>query len=230
MERAQPIRLLLVTGDSAVAGWLLRVLEEAPETQATQTPAMELVGAIAAGDEALAFALAARPDVILFHLEAGGIAAIERLAAQCPVPILVLAAECDALTRARAVRSGARGVVLRHEAPVMIRKAVRKVQEGEFWVDRITIARILQELTAGASQPSEPTAIGRIANLTTRESDIVRALLGEEGASSRELAARLRISEQTLRNHFSSIYRKLGIPNRVGLVAYATRHRLDAAG
>ena len=227
MERAQAIRLMLVTSDSAVAGWLLGVLEEAQETQ---SPSMELVGAIAAGDEALAFALAARPDVILLHLEAGGIAAIAHLAAQCPAPILVLAAECDALTRARAVRSGARGVVLRHEAPVMIRKAVRKVQEGEFWIDRITIARILEELTAGVSQPGEPAAIDRLANLTTRESDIVRALLSDDGSSSRALAARLRISEQTLRNHFSSIYRKLGIPNRVGLVAYASRHRLDGVG
>jgi DNA-binding NarL/FixJ family response regulator len=69
--------------------------------------------------------------------------------------------------------------------------------------------------------------IGRIANLTTRESDIVRALLGDDGVSGRALAARLGISEQTLRNHFSSIYRKLGIPNRVGLVAFASRHRLD---
>jgi DNA-binding NarL/FixJ family response regulator len=227
MERAQAIRLMLVTGDSALARWLLRVVEKA---QAAQTPPMELVGAIAAGDEALAFALATRPDVILLDLEADGIAAIECLAAHCPAPILVLAAECDALTRARAVRSGARGVVLRNEAPETIRKAVRKVQEGEFWIDRITIARILEELTAGASQPIEPAAISRIANLTTRESDIVRALLEGEGASSRELAARLRIREQTLRNHFSSIYRKLGIPNRVGLVAYATRHRLDSTG
>lgn len=227
MKRVPSIRLMLVTGDSALAGWLLRVLEQEQEAQA---PQMELVGAVAAGDEAPAFALEARPDVILLDLEADGITAIERLAAQCPAPILVLAAQCDALTRARAVRSGARGVVLRHETPGTIRKAVCKVREGEFWLDRITLARILEELTAGASQPSEPVAIGRIANLTARESEIVRALLEEEGASSRELAARLSISEQTLRNHFSSIYRKLGIPNRVGLVAYATRHRRDAAG
>jgi DNA-binding NarL/FixJ family response regulator len=128
------------------------------------------------------------------------------------------------------MRAGARGVVLKRDAPGTIRKAVRKVKEGELWLDRVTTGLLLKELLAGAAQPGELPAIGRIANLTERESDIVRALLGEQGANSRELAARLRIGEQTLRNHFCSIYRKLGIPNRVGLVAYATRHRLDSTG
>lgn len=224
MARPQLIRLMLVADDREIAGWLVRVLEEA------QPGSMQFVGAIASGDEACALAAQTRPDVIMLDFEAGGIAAIAQLDAQCPAPILLLAAECDAAVRAGAVRAGARGVVLKRDAPETIRKAVRKVKEGELWLDRITTRRILEELTGGVSGPSAPAAIGRIANLTTRESDIVRALLAEEGASGRELAARLRISEQTLRNHFSSIYRKLGIPNRVGLVAYATRHRLDATG
>jgi DNA-binding NarL/FixJ family response regulator len=117
--------------------------------------------------------------------------------------------------------------VLKRDAPETIRKAVRKVRDGELWLDRITTGQLLKELLAGAPHAIEPVPIGRIANLTTRESDIVRALLGDDGVSGRALAARLGISEQTLRNHFSSIYRKLGIPNRVGLVAFASRHRLD---
>jgi DNA-binding NarL/FixJ family response regulator len=68
-----------------------------------------------------------------------------------------------------------------------------------------------------------------IASLTSRERDIVIALVRYDGANGRALAARLGMSEQTLRNHFSSIYRKLGIPNRSGLVAFATRLSLDNA-
>jgi len=218
------IRLLLVTADRDVALWLQRVLEQA------EPGSMELVRAIAPGDEARARAAGIRPDVIVLDFEAGDIAAIARLGAECPAPILVLAAECDGAARVRVVRAGARGVVLKRDAPGTIRKAVRKVKEGELWLDRVTTGLLLKELLDGAAQPGELPAIGRIANLTERESDIVRALLGEQGANSRELAARLRIGEQTLRNHFCSIYRKLGIPNRVGLVAYATRHRLDSTG
>ncbi len=223
MDRSQPIRLMLVADDRALAGWLLRVLEEA------EPGSMELVGATASGDQAYALVAKTQPDVILLDIEAGGIAAITRLGADCPAPILALAAECDAAARARAVRSGARGVVLKRDAPATIRKAVRKVNDGELWIDRVTTARILAELSAGAPRAIEPAANGRIANLTSRESDIVRALLGQDGASSRALAERLHMSEQTLRNHFSSIYRKLGIPNRVGLVAYATRHLAASA-
>jgi len=224
MELPRLIRLLLVSGDRDVACWLLRLLKEA------EPGSMELVRAIAPGDDACVLAAGIQPDVILLDIETGGITAIARLVAECPAPILVLAAECDGAARVRMVRAGARGVVLKRDAPGTIRKAVRKVKDGELWLDRVTTGQLLKELLAGAAQPSELPAVGRIANLTERESDIVRALLGEQGANSRELAARLRISEQTLRNHFCSIYRKLGIPNRVGLVAYASRHRLDSAG
>ena len=224
MELPRLIRFLLVTGDRNVAGWLLRVLEEA------EPGSMKLARAIAPGDDACVLAAGIHADVILLDIEAGGTTAIAQLGAVCPAPILVLAAECDGAARVRVVRAGARGVVLKRDAPGTICKALRKVKEGELWLDRVTTGQLLKELLAGAPQPGELPASGRIANLTARESDIVRALLEEEGASGRELAARLRISEQTLRNHFSSIYRKLGIPNRVGLVAYATRHRQDAAG
>ena len=224
MELPRLIRLLLVSGDRDVAGWLLRVLEEA------EPGSIELVRAIAPGNDACVLAAGIHPDVILLDLDAGGIAAIAQLGAVCPAPILVLAAECDGAARVRMVRAGARGVVLKRDAPGTIRKALRKVKEGELWLDRVTTGQLLKELLPGTTQPGELPAVGRIANLTERESDIVRALLGEQGASSRELAAGLRISEQTLRNHFCSIYRKLGIPNRVGLVTYATRHRLDSTG
>ena len=224
MELPRLIRLLLVTADRDVAIWLLRVLEEG------EPGSMELVRAIAPGGDACTLAAGNHPDVILLDIEAGGVTTIVQLGAECPAPILVLAGECDGAARVRVMRSGARGVVLKRDAPGTIRKAVRKVKEGELWLDRVTTGQLLKELLAGAAHPGELPASGRFANLTERESDIVRALLGEQGASSRELAARLRIGEQTLRNHFSSIYRKLGIPNRVGLVAYATRHRLDSTG
>jgi DNA-binding NarL/FixJ family response regulator len=223
MELPRLIRLLLVTGDREVACWLLRVLQEA------EPGSLELVRAIAPGDDACVLAAGIQPDVI-YRPRGGGIATIARLGAECPAPILVLAGECDGAARVRLVRAGARGVVLKRDAPGTIRKAVRKVKDGELWLDRATTGQLLKELLAAAAHPGDLPAIGRIANLTERESDIVRALLGEHGASSRELAARLHISEQTLRNHFSSIYRKLGIPNRVGLVAYASRHRLDSTG
>ena len=223
MERLQLIRILLVADDPALARWLARVLEDA------ERGPMDLAGAVGLGEQVSAVAARTCPDLIMVDIEASGLAAIVQLSAQCEAPIVALAVECDAAARARAVRAGANGVVLKRDAPATVRKALRTVNNGELWLDRVATAQLIKELVAGASRAIAPTNLGRIANLTARESDIVRALLSHSGASSRTLAAQLGISEQTLRNHFSSIYRKLGIPNRVGLVAYAARHRFDNA-
>jgi DNA-binding NarL/FixJ family response regulator len=214
---------MLVGEDRAFASRLLRVLREG------EPGSMSLVAATAGAGEACALAAKARPDVILVDLEADGIQAIARLASQFPAPVLALAGQRDAVASARAIRAGARGVVLKDDSPETIRKALRKVKEGELWLDRVTTGRILKELVA-APRSAEPVNAERFAALTSREKDIVRALAKFDGANGRTLSAQLGISDQTLRNHFSAIYRKLGIPNRSGLVAFATRNHLDSAG
>jgi DNA-binding CsgD family transcriptional regulator len=70
----------------------------------------------------------------------------------------------------------------------------------------------------------------RIGSLTKRERQSVAVIAGDPSASAKALAARLHISEHTLRNHLTSVYSKLGVPNRVALYAYAHRHGLAALG
>lgn len=216
MDRPRLLRVMLLGDDRLLAARL----EQAPR----EPDAFELVDEAGGDEQACARAAELRPDVILIDIEARGLEAVARLAAHGAAPVLALAG--DAAMRMRAIRAGARGVVRKDDTPATLRKALRKVQEGELWLDRATTARLLQELLGGA-----PARLpeGLLATLTARERDIVRALLRHEGASSRTLAGGLRMSEQTLRNHFSAIYRKLGIPNRVGLVAYAARQRIDDA-
>jgi len=222
METTPFLRLMLVAEDRAFAGRLLRVLREA------EAGSMVLVGAVAGVEDGCAQAETARPDVVLHDLAAGGIAALERLAARCAAPVLALAELDDSAAREQAVRAGASGVLAKDEAPETLCKAVRKVAAGEVWLDRATLGRMLKSLARSPQSIALPDS-GRIANLTARESDIVRALLRHEGANGRELARYLGMSEQTLRNHFSAIYRKLGISNRLGLVSYAARLRPDRA-
>jgi DNA-binding NarL/FixJ family response regulator len=215
MDRPKTIRVMLVGED--------RPLAERLQLARNEADLLELVGEASSAAEACARAAEMRPDVILLDVAACGLGAVARLVSQGIAPVLALAPANDPDMRARAVRAGARGALQKDESPETIRKALRKVREGELWLDRCSTARLFEELL-GASDAQLPE--GKIANLTLRESDIVRALLRQEGASSRELAQSLQMSEQTLRNHFSSIYRKLGIPNRVGLVAFASRQRL----
>ena len=181
-----------------------------------------------------------QPDVIL--LDMGGhddacIDAIPRLAAVCTARILMLDTVLDLDSTARAVTVGARGVVLKSDAPELIRKAVVKVMEGEIWLDRLTTGRIVGQLSAALAESAEfaetvaagTNGNGEVDKLTARELEVVCALLEHDGAGSRTLAAGLQVSEHTLRNHFTSIYRKLGVPNRTGLFAYASRLGLGRA-
>jgi len=213
---------MIVGDDRAFASRLLRVLREG------EPGSLSLVAATAGAGEACALAAKARPDVVLVDIEADGIQTISRLAGQLQAPVLALAVQCDAAACAHAVRAGARGVILKDDSPEKIRKALRKVKEGELWLDRATTGRIIKELMAGPRGGQSDSA-ERFAVLTSREKDIVRALAKYDGANGRTLSAQLGISDQTLRNHFSAIYRKLGIPNRSGLVAFATRNHLDSA-
>ena len=79
----------------------------------------------------------------------------------------------------------------------------------------------------GAVDPPADAEQARISALTARERQLILAVLCNAPASGKVIASRLCISEHTLRNHLTSIYRKLGVQNRLSLHAYATRHQLD---
>jgi DNA-binding NarL/FixJ family response regulator len=227
MQEPHSIRLMVIDDDRAFLGALSRVAEGAGE-------AMEIFGTASSGADAVALAQASQPDVILLDMGRHAddcIAAIPRLGAACRAQVLMLASVRDPDSTVRVIRAGARGVVFRSDAPETIHKAVRKVREGELWLDRQTTGRIVDALTAARAEAAQPSANGggEADKLTMRELEVVRALLAHDGAGSRDLAAGLRVSEHTLRNHFTSIYRKLGVPNRTGLFAYASKHGLGAA-
>lgn len=212
------IRLLLVgegTGgfDSAV----LRSLQKA------EPGMLEVVGRASTVAEACARAVEMQPDVVLLDVDALGVDVVKQIASLGGTRVLVVATQGEA---AGVVRAGARGMVAKSAPPEVLHKALQKVLQGEYWVDRATASRLLQELIVNATGTPGPEAAERLTGLTDREREVVRALMKHEGASGRQLAKHLGMSDQTLRNHFSAIYKKLGIPNRSGLVAYASRLNL----
>jgi DNA-binding NarL/FixJ family response regulator len=230
MQDPQIIRLIAIDEDAAFLGALSRIVEGT-------AAAIELLGTPSSVAEGVLLAEKLQPDVILVDMGAHDdacIDAIPRLAAVCSARILMLDTVLDLDSTARAVTVGARGVVLKSDAPALIRKAVVKVMEGEIWLDRLTTGRIVGRLSAALVETAESAETGmngngEVGKLTARELEVVRALLEHDGAGSRTLAAGLQVSEHTLRNHFTSIYRKLGVPNRTGLFAYASKLGLGRA-
>lgn len=218
-----PIRVLLVD-DHASVRWGLRKLVEGIG------PKCEVVGEAGNRSEALALARREKPNVILLDLDMGeenGLDLLPELLKEVKANVIILTGLRDKATHERAVLRGARGVVLKEEPAEVILAAIEKVHRGELWLDQATIGRIFSELTrAGGQGTSDPEA-DKIASLTPRERQIVSVITSEGHSTNKKIAARLHMSEHTLRNHLSSIYGKLGVENRLELFMYALNHGLD---
>jgi two-component system, NarL family, nitrate/nitrite response regulator NarL len=137
--------------------------------------------------------------------------------------VLVLSGVRDA-KHELAILRGACGVIHKDDTPDRLIQAIRKVHEGQLWLDRSTTGRLFVELSRQKSQAANDPAKRRLESLTEREHDVVRSLAKQPGADNKTLASTLHIGEHTLRNHLSRIYDKLGVPNRLELYVFVQRH------
>ncbi len=134
--------------------------------------------------------------------------------------LLLLTGDLNQSTVATALRHGATGVVAKQDTPDVLLKAIQKVHCGEVWLDRAMVAKALSELIKGAG-----TSRGQSDNATAlspRELQVTS--LVSEGHRNLNIADRLCISEITVRNHLTSIFRKLDVSSRLQLTLYAFRH------
>lgn len=167
-------------------------------------------------------------DVVLMDLDCEGMNDMERFFAGTDARVLVLSSSTDPEVLDAAVLSGAAGVVYKGEQIDVLLKAIERVNLGELWIDRSATSRIVRELSTRnhTAQPDPERA--KLSLLTRKELQTVTEVARDASSTSREIAARLDISEHTLRNHLSSIYAKLGLRNRVDLFAYANRNGFPA--
>ena len=140
------------------------------------------------------------------------------------VTVIVLAGRLGLLGLSEALNRGVSGVVLTDQTPDILRKAVTRVHAGEVWLNRDMTAGVLRQLTPARRNPRGSDRVPQEPMLTKREREIV-ALVGR-GWRNGEIAQSLYISDVTVRNHLTSIFRKLSLSSRVALAAYAYRHGL----
>jgi DNA-binding NarL/FixJ family response regulator len=162
-----------------------------------------------------------RVDVLLIGNDlprAGGLPLIGSVALQSPhTAIIVLSSDASKVDLAHAVAEGARGIVP-HDAPAeLLRKCVRCVAAGEFWISRDqvgSLAERLRQSCADAEKAARP-----FDRLTPRELDIVSAVV--HGSSNKDIAGMFGLSPQTVKNHLSNIFLKLGVESRLELALAA---------
>lgn len=190
-------------------------------------PRMEVSGNCEALAEGIAQLGRVPADVVLLDLDGGvGVDGVTEVFARTRARILAISSSRDLALHDGAVLAGARGVLPKRSPPELLLKAIEKVHDGEMWVDRAATSRIFMELARQKAAKDRDPEHHKIATLTRRERQSIAALACDAEAPTRLVAARLHISEHTLRNHLTSIYAKLGVPNRVALYAYAHRHGL----
>ena len=164
-----------------------------------------------------------RPDVALIsaQLEDGHLAGFKVLrqlcASQPKIPAIMLLDSGERDLVVEAFRAGARGVFCRGDSFKPLPKCIRRVHEGQIWVNNVQLEFLL-ELLASVNPWGIRNTRG-MALLTPRERDVVR--LVAEGMRNQEIATNLNLREHTVRNYLFRIFDKLGISSRVELVLYA---------
>jgi two-component system nitrate/nitrite response regulator NarL len=214
-----PLRILIVDDHPVLRQGLAMLVAGRPD--------FRLVGEAARGSEAVRLAEREEPDIVLLDVDLGGESGLDllpRLRTAAPVAkVIVLTGLRAPEIPQQALQLGARGLVLKDTAAELLLKAIEKVHAGEMWFDRATMQRLLANPANGGGGKPLPHA-DRLATLTEREREIV-ALIGE-GLRNRRIAARLHLSEKTVRNHLTTIFSKLDVADRLELAVYAYRHGL----
>ena len=185
---------------------------------------MSVVGEHELTDDPGAVMTLARPHVMLLDVDKSSREFVPELIARLArkTRVIVLTSTSDAELVSSVFWSGAKGLVRRDQTPALLLKAIRKVDAGEVWLDRSTIARLFSEIShGGEATASDAPRAGR---LTLRERQLITVV--GQGFANGEIAVRLRISEATVRNHLTSIFRKLELHSRFELVMYALRQGL----
>lgn len=212
------VRVMLVD-DHAVLRMGLQMLIESHA-------GMEIVAEAGDCAEALAKAGEKRPDVILLDLDLGGVDGLELIPQLLEISakslIIVLTGVRDTDAHERAVRLGARGVVLKDKADEQLITAIEKVCAGELWLSRMMIGRVFADMVRGAPHSALSPEAESVSRLTERERQVIA--LVAEGLKNKEIADRLFISEPTVRHHLTSIFDKLNVGSRLELVIYSYRH------
>jgi NarL family two-component system response regulator YdfI len=212
----KPLRVLIADDHLIIREGLRLILETVED--------MELVGEAMDGAQAVRLAGELQPDVVLMDLRMpgmDGLAAIEHLRQEQPqIAVVILTTYNEDDLMRRGLRAGARGYLLKDTSREALLNTIRAAARGEMLLKPEIVAGLLAH-DAGTAPPAKPPSA---LELTEREGEVLAAVA--HGERSKEIAARLGITERTVKAHLASIYNKLGVDSRAAAIAVAARRGL----
>ena len=209
------IRVAIVDDQQLFASGLSRII--------AAQPGMKVVGEAHTGQEGIALALETEPDVILMDISMpvmDGVTATRKIQTLLPrTRTLILTVHTDDGHVYQGIKAGAQGYILKDCTPEDLARAIRTVHAGDTIMAPDIARKMLTTFESIQNDDTELTP-----HLTERELEVIKSLA--QGKSNKEIARSLHISEKTVRNHASNIYKKLHIYDRTQAVLYAIRRGL----
>lgn len=214
------MKLLLVDDHGLFREGLISLLESQPD--------MTILGQAASAQEAVAKARELKPDTILMDIslpDNTGLEAAQQILAEQPeVNIVFLTVHEDDERLFEAIKSGAKGYLLKNMRTAELLDMLRGLKHGEAALSRHMAAQVLTEFARMRKQLATTEPLDEDVTLTNRETEILK--LAATGASNKEIAEQLVVSQSTVKNHMRNILSKLHLNNRREAVAFARRQGL----
>ncbi|MGD0984700.1 MAG: response regulator transcription factor [Acidimicrobiales bacterium] len=189
---------------------------------------LEVVGMASDGEEAVHLAAELDPDIVLMDLRmprCDGVEATRRLRESHPeVKVIVLTTYADDRSVVDALRAGARGFLTKDAGADEIREAIAAVERGEAAIDPAVQHHVVNALARLSTVDEQETELDLPDGLTAREAEVLELIA--TGLSNAEIAARLVVSDATVKSHINHLFTKTGVRDRAQAVAYAYRHGL----
>jgi len=218
LGRDLPIRVLLAESQPVILEGLRSALSRSGD--------IRIAGEATDGPGTIASAAELAPDVILMDVplpETDKLAIVTSLRVCAPNSKVIWFTSAERRDDfADAIRLGCSGVLCKESPVEFIVKSIRRVHAGEIWLDSATIAAIIRRLAI--PPPSRFDVLDARTGLSGRERQIT--LLIVRGLKNKEIARRMLITEQTVKNHIHNVFEKLGVGDRLELALYAVYHNM----
>lgn len=197
-----------------------------------QQPGIEVVGEACDGMDAIDRIAQTVPDVVLLDLKmprVDGLTVLRSVQTRAPNSKVILFTSTENKEDfVEAMKLGCCGILQKDASVTMIEKSIHKVHEGEIWLDSNTTAAVFRSFASPTSEFPNSHVNGKLprerAQLSQREREII--ILIAQGYKNKEIAEKMFITEQTVKNHLHNVFDKLGVSDRLELALYAIHNSL----